>query len=152
MGRLLSTTQLPRQTGFTLLEVLVAFVLMAVAVVVISQSFAGGLRNLARTDSYGIAALIADSQLAQVGIVYPIEPVEIDQAEVEEDSEIGLEKKYHWSISIAPYDLALDEDTLEVPARYQLFQVSVKVGWKEGGDSKTLQISSLRLGPLEGTF
>ena len=148
----LTINQKSRQSGFTLLEVLVAFVLMTVAVVVIAQSFSGGLRNLARTDSYGTAALIADSQLAQVGIVYPVETVEIDQTEVMEDSEIGLENNYHWMISIAAYGLALEEDAVVTPGQQQLFQVSVKVDWKEGGDLKTLQISSLRQGPVEGGF
>lgn len=141
-----------RQTGFTLLEVLVSFVLMAMAVVVIAQSFSGGLRNLARTDSYGIAALVADSQLAQVGIVYPVEVGEFDQADVEEDPESGLREKYHWSIAIEPYALELADETLETPVQQQLFQVKVNVDWEEGGERKHLQITSLRLGSGEAGF
>ena len=49
-----------RQTGFTLLEVLVAFVLAAIGIVALIQAFAGGLRNLRKMDEYVVAAMVAD--------------------------------------------------------------------------------------------
>ncbi len=152
MGRSVPTYQRPHQSGFTLLEVLVAFVLMAVAVVVISQSFAGGLRNLARTDGYTTAALVADSQMVQVGIVYPVAEGEIDDTEVESEPESQLNEKYRWSISMSPYEIEMSDDQLDAPGEQQLFLVTVAVGWTEGGDERSFQLMSLKLGPKERGF
>ncbi len=152
MGKQSAMNGVSHQSGFTLLEVLVAFVLMAMAVVVIAQSFAGGLRNLARTDSYTTAALVADSQMVQVGVLYPVASGEFNQSDFESESDSRLDKQYRWSISMTPYELEAFDDQLERPGELQLFLVRVIVNWIESGEEKSLQIASLKAGPKEGGF
>ena len=65
-GRSRSTTD--RRRGFTLLEVLVAFAVLAVALGVAFEIFATGLRGTRSADALTRAVLIAESRLAGVEI------------------------------------------------------------------------------------
>ena len=57
------------ESGFTLLEVLVAFAVLAVLVVPILQVFGGGLGTTESARAYTTAALLARSKLAEVGVL-----------------------------------------------------------------------------------
>ena len=57
-----------RSRGYTLVEVLVAFVIMAMALTVLLRIFSGGVRNVALSSDYAKAVLIAESRLATAGI------------------------------------------------------------------------------------
>lgn len=56
-----------KQAGFSLLEILVAFVVMAFVVGVILQLFGTSMRSVALTDEYSYAVQVAESHLASVG-------------------------------------------------------------------------------------
>jgi general secretion pathway protein I len=135
------------QSGFTLLEVLVAFVLTAIGIVALLQAFAGGLRNLGKMDEYVQAALVAESRLAEVGILYPVAEGEMDG--VEEG------RKYHWHIGITPYEdpngivVPPDElsDQLHTLGSANLYLVEVDVSWQTGRNPGHFQLHSLRAGP-----
>jgi len=61
-----------RQSGYTLIEVLVAFMILALALTVLLRIFSGGLRNVSVSSDYAIATLIAESRLAGAGIDVPL--------------------------------------------------------------------------------
>ena len=86
--------------GFSLLEVLVAFVILALILSVLMQIFSGGLRNASRADEYQQAVLLGQSKLASVGIETPLEVSE---------SNGEFDAVYRWHVSIRPY--------LETPAQ-----------------------------------
>jgi general secretion pathway protein I len=127
-----------RQTGFTLLEVLVAFVLAAIGIVALIQAFAGGLRNLGKMDEFVMAAMVAESRLAEVGILYPVAGGEME----------GVEEgdKYHWRISVVPFE---DPDglTLMPEQTPNLYLVEVDVSWDSGRNPGSFRLESLRVGP-----
>ncbi len=56
------------ESGFTLLEVLVAFAVLAVMIVPILQVFGGGLGTTETARAYTTATLLARSKLAEVGV------------------------------------------------------------------------------------
>ena len=124
-----------RQTGFTLLEVLVAFVLAAIGIVALMQAFAGGLRNLGKMDEFVMAAMVAESRLAEVGILYPVAVGEME----------GVEEgdKYHWRISVSP---CADPDGLAVMPEQSpgLYLVEVEVSWSAGRKPASFRLPSLR--------
>jgi len=126
-----------RQSGFTLLEVLVAFVVATIGIVAIVQAFSGGLRGLARLDSLGVGALVAESRLAEVGAIYPVSTGQFEGTDGE--------GKYNWVISITPYE---DPDQRLVPApdAPSLFMVTVDVSWYQGVRPRSFRLATLRTG------
>ncbi len=117
-----------RPGGFTLLEVLVAFAILSITVVVAVQGFAQGLRLLKLSGDHQSAILIADQKAREV--VMP-----------KEGHENGTEGGYTWDRTITE----LPAPELAVPgraARWHVYQIDVQVAW---GDSKrTVSVTTLR--------
>jgi len=117
-----------RQGGFTLVEVLVAFAVLSITVVVAVQGFAQGLRLLKLSGDHQRAILIADQKTREV--VMP-----------KEGRDEGTEGVYSWARTIRP----LPAPELEVPgraARWHVYEVDVQVAWGEG--KRTVGITTLR--------
>jgi general secretion pathway protein I len=118
-----------RQDGFTLLEVLVAFAILSITIVVAVQGFAQGLRLLKLSGDHQSAILIADQKAREV-----VNP--------KEGHENGTEGGYTWDRTIK--ELPAPELDL-VPGRavrWHVYQIDVQVAW---GDSKrTVGITTLR--------
>ena len=62
--------------GFTLLEVLIAFTILALSLAVVMQAFSTGFRSLERAEDSAIVTLQARSKLAELGQTIPLEPSE----------------------------------------------------------------------------
>jgi general secretion pathway protein I len=62
-----------RCRGFSLLEVLVAFAIMALALGALMQVFSTGLRTVTLGDEYTRAVLLAESKLAAMGVEEPLQ-------------------------------------------------------------------------------
>jgi general secretion pathway protein I len=84
----------PRCHGFSLLEVLVAFAILAVSLGVLMQIFSVGLRNVAVEEGYTRAILLAESKLAGLGIEEPLQPGETTGS---------FDEEYRWHITVQPY-------------------------------------------------
>jgi len=127
--------------GFSLLEVLVAFVILALILSVLMQIFSGGLRNASRADEYQQAVLLGQSKLASVGIETPLAVSEINGE---------FDAVYRWHISIRPY--------LETPAQVSsqtglpapilpvsLLEVEIQVLWGGSDPPRSASLKTLRL-------
>ncbi len=129
------------QRGFTLLEVIVAFAIAAIALGVLSQIFGQGARNLALTEDYDSALILADSLLAEYGM----------RAAAQDLSVSDQTDQFRWSVSIQPYRAT--EETLSLTAttsaeddpRARLVQIDVDVGWERNHKPRSIKLSSLRL-------
>jgi len=128
-----------RQRGFTLLEVLVAFVLLSLTLGVILQIFSGGLRNAAAAAHYTKATVVADSKLAMLGAEFPLTEGEMS----------GEEGIYLWRMTIKP---EVDVNALDNPTagRYQLYSVTLVVRWRQGVHEPELEFATYRLGNTDG--
>jgi general secretion pathway protein I len=127
--------------GFSLLEVLVAFVILAMVLGVLMQIFSGGLRNAGVASEYQQAVLLGQSKLASIGIETPLEASE---ASGEFDS------TYRWQVSIRPYqDSQMQESEQAVqPAPImpvRLLEVDVRVQWGESEQPRSVDFKTLRL-------
>ena len=100
-GASLSTRTPPPsgESGFTLLEVLVAFAVLAVMIVPILQVFGGGLGTTETARAYSTAALLARSRLAEVGA----------GEELEEGETTGVFEGYQWRRTISRSELTVAE-------------------------------------------
>lgn len=80
-----------RHKGFSLLEVLVAFGIMAVALTIVLRIFASGVNTAINSEDYTIAVQIAESLMARTGTEIPLNVGEITGVEID---------KYDWSVTI----------------------------------------------------
>lgn len=124
--------------GMTLMEVLVAFVVLSLTMAVILHIFSGGMRNSRLTDSYSRAVFLAQSRLAAVGVERALAPGE-------ESGRVGT--NLQWRVNIARVDDNGEADRLLMPVRQYL--VRVQVAWQEDGRDKQIELSSVRLGPRQ---
>ncbi|MEN8174930.1 MAG: prepilin-type N-terminal cleavage/methylation domain-containing protein [Pseudomonadota bacterium] len=123
-----------RQAGFSLLETLVAFTIMAVVMAAILQVFAGGARNVAAAEDYAAATRLAESRLAEAGRLFPLEP----------GVRSGEWKKYQWVVSTQPF---VPEGEEAFPG---LYLVEVAVEWGGADKPRRLRLHSLRAGDAGG--
>ncbi|MFA7240695.1 MAG: hypothetical protein WC091_11320 [Sulfuricellaceae bacterium] len=124
-----------------MLELLVAFVILALTLSVMMRIFSGGLRNVGLADDYSRATLLAESRLAELGV----QPVE-GEAEGEFD------QKFRWHSTIRPWADDADAQGPEAqpmeaqPLPVRLMEIEVKVAWGEqGGKSREVGLSTLQL-------
>lgn len=119
------------ETGFTLLEVLVALVILSVAVVAALQLFGGGLRLARSSGDHVEATLLAHAMLAEVGP----EPLE-------EGTNEGSAGDYRWTrrVTLEPElrPVPPDEPGAET---VRLARVTVEVRW---GKSRRVELATLR--------
>ncbi len=112
-----------RSGGFTLLEVLLAFVIFALSFTTILEILAGSMRSTMRARTYSEAALLAQSLIDTVGTDIPL-----TEGSVAGDAPGG----YRWQMSITPYQSQFDEDrTLELAelSGTVLFWVDLDLDW-----------------------
>ena len=125
-----------RQQGFTILEVLVAFLLAALLLAVILSGFSTGLSGLSRTGKTAQAALIAQSRLAELGAVEPLQ--EGEYGGEADDSQIS----YRWHVQISPFDWGYAGELRE--QGLEMYKVEVVVFWPATLGEHQYQLVSLR--------
>jgi general secretion pathway protein I len=106
------------QAGFTLLEVLVALMILGLAIVVSIQGFASGLRLLKLSGEHQEAMLLADLKAREVG------------SPTQAGRDGGTEGPFTWEREIKQVvtpDLEVEGRT----ARWRQWEVDVRVRWGE---------------------
>jgi general secretion pathway protein I len=136
-----------RLSGFSLLEVLAAFVVLALVGTALFRIFSGALGTASLSDEYSRATLYAESTLASPGIDTPLR--EGAQQGTSDDG------KYAWTARIQPYKPPgstpdLDAATDLMPVR--LWRIAVTVSWPgTAGNDRSISLATLRLAPRELT-
>ena len=127
-----------RQRGFTLIEVLVAFAVLALALTMLLGTLSGATRQVRWSADAGRAALHAQSLLADTGVGEALQPGR-------RDGELDG-GRYRWQLEVAPYTDPLRPAPVgEDPFAPRLLQLRLVVAWGEGGRGERLQVDSLRL-------
>jgi general secretion pathway protein I len=129
--------------GFTLLEVLVALVIAALALGVLFSGAVTGLRSAQLSGDYASAVSRARSHLAAVGIGAPL------AAGTQEGDDGG---GFRWRVSIRPLatiTLAQQSGALGNggrPPRIALYAVSVVISWTKDGGERHMELDTQRIG------
>lgn len=123
-----------RQQGFTLLEVLAAFLVFALSFAVVMQVMSSSLRNTRLSGNLTQAALYAQSKMDLLGI----------EAPVEESSDSGeFDDEYSWEMQITPYQpedgRTLNNELIPV----DLYQVDLTVYWEEARQQQQTTFTTL---------
>ena len=127
-----------RQRGYTLIEVVVAFAVLALALTLLLGTLSGAAKQVRWADEAGRAALHAQSLLDQTGVGEALQPGHRDG-----DFEDG---RYRWTLDVVPYQDPTRRDLQPLdPGAPRLLQLSLAVQWGEGGPRQRLQLQSLRL-------
>ena len=129
-----------RQRGYTLIEVIVAFALLAVALGLLLGTLSGATRQVRWSGDAGRAALHAQSLIDQVGIGTPIRAGR-DNGEFEEG-------RYRWTMEIAPWEDPDVPPDAPVPVNNngnRLYEIALAVEWGDGGPGEHLDLRTLRL-------
>ncbi len=126
-----------RSGGFTLIEVLVAFTIMAIALAALLQAFATGLRSGQAAGERARLVARAESRLASVGASIPLAPGLYD----------GSTEAGRWEVEVRPYSPAGRPESAAAgaaPAGFAPYAVTVVVTAKDGTRQR---LETLRLGP-----
>ena len=123
-----------RQSGYTLIEVLVAFMILALALTVLLRIFSGGLRNVSVSSDYATATLIAESRLAAAGIDIPLRPGETSGTEGE---------RFEWTVSVQDYQPW--PGYRAASQAVDAYRVTVTVEWPHGDNTRSVGLSTVRL-------
>ncbi len=115
--------QARRSGGFTLLELLLAFMVFALSFATVLEILSGSMRNTVRARHFTEAALTAQSIMDQVGVVIPLVPGEQASGEAGD---------YRWDLEIYEYQIAesdLSPVELAELTGIALLQVDLYVQW-----------------------
>ncbi|WP_269635132.1 type II secretion system protein XpsI [Aerolutibacter daejeonensis] len=128
-----------RQRGYTLIEVIVAFALLALGLTLLLGTLSGATRQVRVAADGGRAALHAQSLLDELDMDAPLRPQQRDG-----DFEDGT---YRWRLSVQPWR----EEVAAAPVAPvsaqgpRLLEVELDVEWGDGRPGQRLSVRSLRL-------
>jgi general secretion pathway protein I len=116
-----------RSAGFTLLEVVVALAIMAIALGVLYRAVGGGVRTVGDLSAYSRAAAVGESVLQSR-----------DSVPAEGWNESGQWAGFRWSVASAPYEPGSGSGGAP------LHRVQVDVAWSDGLRDRSFSLVSLR--------
>lgn len=118
--------------GFTLLEVLVAFTVLALTLPLAFRAISGAMGMSARLDGQVQAALLAEARLGMAGVESALEP-----GVTAGDGGNG----FRWITEIRPHR----DD--QAGAAVRAYDVSVTVSWGGGAHEHSVTLTTLKLQP-----
>ncbi len=138
LRRLSSIANRHQAGGFTLLEVMLAFVVFALSFATVLEIMAGSMRAARRASDDTEIALFAQSVVDLVGTELPLAEGEF--------SGMGLER-YQWNLVISPYlSDGGDERILEVAelSGTLLLRIDLDISWMQGHKQRDIHFSTVR--------
>ncbi len=108
-------SQVKKQKGFSLLEVVAAITILAIAFAIIFDSYSENLSAVYRAEQYSHARIIAESKMAELYSLPDISKI----------TQSGRFREFVWQSSASPYSA----DGIGKAGKWQLYLVTVRVKW-----------------------
>jgi general secretion pathway protein I len=129
--------------GFSLLEILVAFSILALSLGVLMQIFGNAARNAGLAHDQARATTLAQSLLANAGVGLPL---------VEGENKGTFDDRMHWTVTIIPYENSVGDGGSVVPqglAVLELWQITTQIAWDDGTGTlgRSVTLTTLRTSP-----
>jgi general secretion pathway protein I len=124
----------PGEEGYTLLEVLVAFVILSGAVIMSFRIFGDGLARLNATDRQIRMVATAQDQLSQLQLKPVLQP----------GITSGVSGEYTWTVTLTPYP-----GKANAPGAVSLVRVRVEVHPQHQGDASAYDLETTLLAVTE---
>lgn len=122
-----------KQAGFTLLEVLVATVIMGVAVTALIVGLTQSVKNASRLSEYDRAAMLARTKMNDLLLDTSLP--------FDGSAEGSFDEKSGWRASLKPFD----SQPNAVPGMMILQQIALEIWWQPlTGTRRTIQLSGYR--------
>ena len=126
------------QRGYTLIEVVVAFALLAFAMTLLLGSLTNATKQVRVSNDAGRAALHAQTLIDQAGVG---EALAVGQRDGEVEG-----GRYRWDMNVTPFrDPTAPPRQDQILGAPQLLRLELTVRWGDGGPRETLRLQSLRL-------
>ncbi len=117
--------------GFTLLEVLVAMVLLSISLVAIFELFSANLKGIAKSDDYSHAVIMAESKMREV-----LDDDTLKERSWSESTDDG------YRIDTVVSSTADDRtENLQI----KLLEINLTVSWTKDSKERTLKLKTLKM-------
>jgi general secretion pathway protein I len=129
--------------GFSLLEVLAAFVILSLVATALFRLFSTSLNNVSAAEEWSRALLVAQSQLEVAAATQPLR--------VQDERGVDESGKVRWTSRVVTYtvpDVDQELDRASEQLAMRLYRISVDVAF-DGADGRerSLSLATMRLGP-----
>lgn len=122
--------KLKDKRGFTLLEVIVAVSILAIAVTVVFQVFSSNMRSVSNSEKYLSALMSAEETMGELLL----------QKELQEA--VNVTRTEEGKIIKTEIVKALVDRTADLPV--VLYEINVSVFWQQGNSERSLTIKTLK--------
>ena len=125
-----------KQKGFSLLEILIAFSILAISLGILLKIFSSGVNTAIVAEDYTAAVQIAESLMAKTGVETPLQPGQDSGQENE---------KYHWLVEVSPF-VFNPENVDATTIKKELFKIKVIVSWGDDDyNDREVKLTTLKL-------
>lgn len=123
-----------RGAGFSLLEVIVAFAILALTLGALYQVLSSAARQAVLVQRYTAAVALAESRIAEAG----------SGRSLARSNETGVSgRHFHWRRTIQPY--STEDELAQAESALVRFRIVVEVRWEDDGTPRSVVLSTVRL-------
>ena len=131
------------QRGFSLLEILVAFSILALSLGILMQIFSGSLRNADVALEQAQAVVMAQTLLAPAGVAATL---------TQSETTGTVANRFRWQLRVSPMAQearAGEAGAATTPLLLDLWEISARVAWggEAGQPERALVLTTLRVQP-----
>jgi general secretion pathway protein I len=128
--------------GFTLLEILVALVILSISIGVLMNIFSGGIKAARVTRNYNKAVFLAQGKMEEL-LLRKFNDEFTDSGVFEEDPD------FRWDLEVLEYEMPTDEwqqpdeSEAQIP-QVRTLEITLRVSWNTGERTQTYSLTTLR--------